>query len=132
MIKVGIFSGHLKCLAIISYILWAYGYCVVLWYIFRRFGILYEEQYGNHDFFHKHETEFFSFFTFFGGGDSGKRRIRPTKALSFAHAAAPSLCCSVLLSDENEPKISRPQILSFLSLSLLYTFLFLSFYHSLF
>jgi ABC-type uncharacterized transport system permease subunit len=30
-----------------GYILWAFGYVVVIWYIFTRFGILYQEKSGN-------------------------------------------------------------------------------------
>jgi hypothetical protein len=45
--SVVIFSGHLEYYTTIWYILWLLGNFVILWYIFPRFVILYQERYGN-------------------------------------------------------------------------------------
>jgi hypothetical protein len=55
MINAGIFYGdleyifysHLEYFRVIRYILWPFGYVVVIWYIFPRFGILCQEKSGN-------------------------------------------------------------------------------------
>jgi hypothetical protein len=47
MENVGIFYGHLECFPAILYILWPFGKVVVIWYIFPRFGILYQEKSGD-------------------------------------------------------------------------------------
>jgi hypothetical protein len=44
MENIGIFSGQLENLTTIGCILWAFGNFVVIWYIFPRFGILYQEK----------------------------------------------------------------------------------------
>jgi hypothetical protein len=45
--KNGIFYVHLEYYAAIWYILWPFGDVLVIWYIFPRFGILYQEKSGN-------------------------------------------------------------------------------------
>jgi hypothetical protein len=47
MENVVIYSGRLAYFTTNGYILWAFGNFVVIWYFFRRFGILYQEQSGN-------------------------------------------------------------------------------------
>jgi hypothetical protein len=42
-----IYSDRLENFTPIGYVLWAFGNFVVLWYIFPRFGILYQENSGN-------------------------------------------------------------------------------------
>jgi hypothetical protein len=41
-----IYSGHLEYFISIGYILWEIGY-LVIWFIFLRFGIFYQEKSGN-------------------------------------------------------------------------------------
>jgi hypothetical protein len=40
-------SVHLVYLMVIWYILWPFDIFMVIWRSFRRFGMLYEEKYGN-------------------------------------------------------------------------------------
>jgi hypothetical protein len=50
MENVGIFYDHLVHCTAIGNILWPFGICMyleVIWYIFPRFGILYQEKSGN-------------------------------------------------------------------------------------
>jgi hypothetical protein len=47
MENVVIFSDHLEYFTTTGYILWAFSNFVVIWYTFRRFGILYPEKSGN-------------------------------------------------------------------------------------
>jgi hypothetical protein len=39
--------GHLEYFTVIWLIIWLFGYVVVIWYIFPRFGILHQEKSGN-------------------------------------------------------------------------------------
>jgi hypothetical protein len=45
--NVVIYSGHLEYFTTNGYITWAFGCFVLIWYIFPRFGILYQEKSGN-------------------------------------------------------------------------------------
>jgi hypothetical protein len=47
MVNFGILYAHLEYVMAIWYILWSFGNSVVIWYIFQRFGILYQEKSGN-------------------------------------------------------------------------------------
>jgi hypothetical protein len=47
MENVALYSGHFEYFMTIGYIYWAFGNFVVIWYIFPRFGILYQEKSGN-------------------------------------------------------------------------------------
>jgi hypothetical protein len=49
MEDVNIFNGHLVYFTANWYILWPFGYVVVIGYIFTRFGILWLEKSGNPD-----------------------------------------------------------------------------------
>jgi hypothetical protein len=42
-----IFYGHLVQFMVFSYILWPFGIVRGIWYIFPRFGILYQEKSEN-------------------------------------------------------------------------------------
>jgi hypothetical protein len=46
MENAGIFYGHLEYFTPIWYVLWPIGNVVVIWYIFPRFGKLYQEKSG--------------------------------------------------------------------------------------
>jgi hypothetical protein len=43
----GIFYRHLVQFTVFCYILWTFGIVRGLWYIFPRYGILYQEKSGN-------------------------------------------------------------------------------------
>jgi hypothetical protein len=47
MENAGIFYGHLEYFPVIWYILRPFGNVVVIWYIFPRFGVLFQEKSGN-------------------------------------------------------------------------------------
>jgi hypothetical protein len=47
MENVGIFNGRLEYFGVLLYFLLPFGNFVVIWYIFPRFGTLYEEKSGN-------------------------------------------------------------------------------------
>jgi hypothetical protein len=47
MEKVGIFYCYLEYITAIWYMLWPFGNLPTIWYIFPRFGILYQENAGN-------------------------------------------------------------------------------------
>jgi hypothetical protein len=47
MENVGIFYGHLEYISAIRYILWPFGYLVVIWYISPHFGLLYQGRSSN-------------------------------------------------------------------------------------
>jgi hypothetical protein len=49
MENVGMFYGHLEYIMALWCILWPFGYLVVIWYIFPRFGILRQGKSGNPD-----------------------------------------------------------------------------------
>jgi hypothetical protein len=42
-----VYSGHLEYFITNGYILWAFDNFAVVWYVFPRFGILYQEKSGN-------------------------------------------------------------------------------------
>jgi hypothetical protein len=50
MENTGIFYGHLKYFMVIWYILRSFGKVVVIWFVFLRFGIWWQEKCGNPDF----------------------------------------------------------------------------------
>jgi hypothetical protein len=45
--NLGIFYEHLVYFTVIGSILWPFGIFVVIWYIFPRFGMLYQEKSAN-------------------------------------------------------------------------------------
>jgi hypothetical protein len=47
MENIGIFYGHLENIMAVWYSKWPFGNLVVFWYIFPRFGILYDEKSGS-------------------------------------------------------------------------------------
>jgi hypothetical protein len=47
MENVGMICGHLENITAIWYMSWPLGNFVVIWYIFPRFGILYQDKSGN-------------------------------------------------------------------------------------
>jgi hypothetical protein len=47
MENVATFYAHLEYTTAIWYILWPFGNLVVIWFIFPRFGILYQVKSGN-------------------------------------------------------------------------------------
>jgi hypothetical protein len=47
MVKVGIVYGHLEYITAIWHMLWSFGNLVAIWYIFHRFGLLWQEKSGN-------------------------------------------------------------------------------------
>jgi hypothetical protein len=47
MEDVGIFYGHSVHFTVSCFILWIFGIVMVIWHIFPRFGILYQEKSGN-------------------------------------------------------------------------------------
>jgi hypothetical protein len=47
MENAGIFYGLFEYFMVIWYILWPFGNAVVIWYIFPRLGILFEENLAN-------------------------------------------------------------------------------------
>jgi hypothetical protein len=59
---VGIFYDHLEYFTVILYISWPFGKVGVIWYIFPRFGTLYQEKSGNPASHQAHSSS--TFFTF--------------------------------------------------------------------
>jgi hypothetical protein len=47
MEDVGPFYGHLVHFTAFWYILWQFGYFMFIWYVFTRFGMLYQGKSGN-------------------------------------------------------------------------------------